>query len=70
MNNIATVATNITGVNTFTERYRVASSAPSSSLDAGDLYFDTTLNELKAYNGSAWQSTAPSGNAYGKSNEY
>ena len=60
VNNIATVATNITGVNTFTERYRVASSAPSSSLDAGDLYFDTTLNELKAYNGSAWQSTAPS----------
>ena len=60
VNNIATVATNITGVNTFTERYRVASSAPSSSLDEGDLYFDTTLNELKAYNGSAWQSTAPS----------
>ena len=58
--NVNTVATNITGVNTFTERYRVASSAPSSSLDAGDLYFDTSLNELKAYNGSAWQSTAPS----------
>jgi len=60
VNNLSTVASNITGVNTFTERYRVASSAPSSSLDAGDLYFDTTLNELKAYNGSAWQSTAPS----------
>ena len=60
ISNVNTVATNITGVNTFTERYRVASSAPTSSLDAGDLYFDTTLNELKAYNGSAWQSTAPS----------
>ena len=60
ISNVNTVASNITGVNTFTERYRVASSAPSSSLDEGDLYFDTTLNELKAYNGSAWQSTAPS----------
>ena len=60
ISNVNTVATNITGVNTFTERYRVASSAPSTSLDAGDLYFDTSLNELKAYNGSAWQSTAPS----------
>ena len=58
--NVNTVATNIAGVNSFTDRYRVASSAPSSSLDAGDLYFDTSLNELKAYNGSAWQSTAPS----------
>ena len=47
-------------MNSFTDRYRVASSAPTSSLDAGDLYFDTSLNELKAYNGSAWQSTAPS----------
>ena len=58
--NVNTVATNIAGVNSFTDRYRVASSAPTSSLDAGDLYFDTSLNELKAYNGSAWQSTAPS----------
>ena len=60
ISNVNTVATNITGVNSFSDRYRVASSAPSSSLDAGDLYFDTSLNELKAYNGSAWQSTAPS----------
>ena len=60
ISNVNTVATNISGVNSFNERYRVASSAPSSSLDAGDLYFDTSLNELKAYNGSAWQSTAPS----------
>ena len=58
--NVNTVASNVTGVNSFASRYRVASSAPSSSLDEGDLYFDTNLNELKAYNGSAWQSTAPS----------
>ena len=58
--NVNTVATNITGVNSFNDRYRVDSSAPTSSLDAGDLYFDTSANLLKVYNGSAFQSTAPS----------
>ena len=53
--NVTTVATNISSVNDFAARYRVASSAPTSSLDVGDLYFDTTANELKVYNGSAWQ---------------
>ena len=52
---VSTVATNISSVNNFADRYRVASSAPSSSLDVGDLYFDTSGNELKVYNGSAWQ---------------
>ena len=53
--NITTVASNISGVNSFAERYRVASSDPSSSLDAGDLAFNTTSNVLKYYDGSAWQ---------------
>ena len=53
--NINTVATNVAGVNSFADRYRVASSDPSSSLDAGDLAFNTTSNLLKFYDGSAWQ---------------
>ena len=52
--NVNTVASNISGVNSFADRYRVASSAPSSSLDVGDLYFDTTANELKVYKSSGW----------------
>jgi hypothetical protein len=52
--NVNTVATNLSGVNSFADRYRVASSAPSSSLDVGDLYFDTTANELKVYKSSGW----------------
>ena len=52
--NVTTVASNISGVNSFADRYRVASSAPSSSLDVGDLYFDTTANELKVYKSSGW----------------
>ena len=42
-------------INNFADRYRVASSAPGSNNDEGDLYFDTTSNELRVYNGSAWQ---------------
>ena len=55
LTNINTVATNVSGVNSFAERYRVASSDPSSSLDEGDLVFNTTSNVLKYYDGSAWQ---------------
>jgi len=57
--NINTTASNISGVNSFAERYRVGSSDPTGSLDQGDLFFNTTTNELKAY-GTAWQMTAPS----------
>jgi len=54
ISNVNTVASNISGVNSFADRYRIASSAPSSSLDQGDLYFDTTANELKVYKSSGW----------------
>jgi len=54
VSNVNTVATNISGVNSFADRYRVSSSAPTSSLDVGDLYFDTTANELKVYKSSGW----------------
>ncbi len=57
--NITTTATNITGVNSFAERYRVSGTAPSTSLDQGDLWFDTANNELKSY-GTSWQATSPS----------
>tara|TARA_Y100000401_G_C8279925_1_gene202862 strand:- start:28 stop:915 length:888 start_codon:yes stop_codon:yes gene_type:complete len=57
---INTAASNITNVNNFTDRYQIASSNPSTdgggnALAAGDLYFNTSANELKVYSGSAWQ---------------
>ena len=60
--NVTTVATNISGVNSFAERYRVLSSAPGSSNDIGDLYFDTTANELKVYKSSGWANAGSSVN--------
>ena len=75
--NIDTVSTNIanvnlvggavssgalTGATSFAEKYRVASSAPTSSLDQGDLYFDTTSDELKVYKSSGWSAAGSSVN--------
>ena len=56
--NVATVATNITNVNSFANRYRIQSGEPTSSLDAGDLVFDTAVSKLKVYNGSSWEQGA------------
>jgi len=60
--NISTVATNIASVNNFADQYRIASSAPTTSLTAGDLYFDTTSNTLKVYSASGWQNAGSSVN--------
>ena len=58
--NVNTVSTNIADVNNFADLYQIASSAPGTdgggnALADGDLYFNTSSNELQVYNGSAWQ---------------
>ena len=62
ISNVNTVASNLSGVNSFAERYRVASSEPTSSLDEGDLYYDTTANQLKVYRSSGWIAASAFGN--------
>ena len=54
--NVTTVADNLSGVNSFAERYRVGSTNPTTSLDAGDLFFNSSDNTLKFYDGSSWNS--------------
>lgn len=54
--NVTTVANNISDVNNFAAVYRIGTSDPSSSLDEGDLFYNSTDNNLKYYNGSAWTS--------------
>ena len=51
-------------INDFNARYRVASSAPGSNNDEGDLYFDTAANKMKVYNGSAWDDVASVGSFF------
>ena len=53
-NNIGTVASNIASVNSFANIYRIGSTNPVASLDEGDLFYNSTDNRLKFYNGSAW----------------
>ncbi len=57
--NINTTATNIADVNNFANVYRIASSDPSTSLNTGDMVFNTTSNKTRVYNGSAWQDVSP-----------
>ena len=59
--NMNTLADNISSVNSFAEKYRIASSAPSSSLHEGDLWWNSNAHELRAYNtgSSQWAATAP-----------
>ena len=87
INNVNTVAgsitsvnnaqANLTSINNFGDTYQVASSNPSTdgggnALAVGDLFFDTSANELKVYNGSTWQAgiTATSNNATLGSNTF
>ena len=59
--NVNTVAGNMGTVNDFAARYRVGSSDPTDSLDEGDLFYNTTSNALKFYNGSSWVSVNVTG---------
>ena len=53
-------------INDFGNRYRVGSSNPTSSLDAGDLFYNTTLQKLLVYNAtsSAWEESQGIGNYF------
>ena len=53
-------------INDFNARYRIASSAPSSNNDDGDLYFDTTAKKMKVYNASTsqWDDVAQSSSSH------
>ena len=52
--NINTVASNLSGVNSFAERYRVGSSNPTSNNDEGDLFYNSTENRVKFFNGTSF----------------
>ena len=51
--NINTVSGSINNVNTFVNTYFISANAPGSPTN-GDLWYDSTNDVLKNYNGSAW----------------
>tara|TARA_B100001250_G_C19816168_1_gene798529 strand:- start:3070 stop:6408 length:3339 start_codon:yes stop_codon:yes gene_type:complete len=57
--NVTTVADSINSVNHYADTYQVAASAPAArpdttTLQEGDLWFDTANDLLKVYTGTAW----------------
>ena len=62
--NIGTVASNLTSINDFADKYRIGTADPSSNNDEGDLFYNTTTDTLKVYNGTAWESGVTAGSGF------
>ena len=62
---ISTAATNVADINNFSDIYIISSSAPTqradgTSLQEGDLWFDSSNDNLQVYTGSAFSIITPS----------
>ena len=69
--NVNNVASNLASVNNFGERYRVSASQPNTSLDVGDLWFDTSSNLMKVYGtGGVFQNAGSSVNGTSERKDY
>ena len=51
---VNSVASNLSQVQNFADVYRIARFCSNNKSKSGDLYFDTTANELKVYKSSGW----------------
>jgi len=59
---VNTVSTNVAGVNSFADRYRITAGNPVSSLDVGDLNFNSSTDTMMVYGSSGWQNAGSSVN--------
>ena len=60
ISNVNTVASNISNVNSFANTYFINANAPGSPT-AGDLWYDSTNNFLKFYDGTNWNTISSGG---------
>ncbi len=66
---VNTCASNLTSIANYGDQYQVAASNPSTdgggnALAEGDLYFNTSADELKIWNGTSWQAGVTSTGNY------
>jgi len=64
ISDVTTVASNLTDVQSFANTYRIGATDPTTSLDTGDLFFNTSSGVLKVYNGSAWEAGVTAGSGF------
>lgn len=62
--NVNTVAANLADVNSFGETYRIGATDPTTSLDVGDLFFNSTTGVLKVYDGVGWTAGVTAGSGF------
>ena len=60
ISSINNASSNLNSINKFGNTYQISANDPTTdgggnALAEGDLYFNTSANELKVYNGSSWQ---------------
>jgi hypothetical protein len=71
ISDINSVADNISGITSFAETYFSGATAPTgATINAGDLWYDSTSNNLKYYNGSSWVIATTSVNGTANRNTY
>lgn len=56
--NVNIVGNNIGSVNDFAEKYRISATQPTTSLDIGDLWYDSVNQKLSIYTTSGWQTAS------------
>jgi len=64
LSNVNTVATNLSGITAFSAVYSSGGTDPSSNLNEGDLFYNTSSDNLKVYNGSAWVAGVTAGSGF------
>jgi hypothetical protein len=64
ISDVTTVASNLTDVQSFANTYRIGTTDPTTSLDTGDLFFNTSSGVLKVYTGSAWEAGVTAGSGF------
>ena len=69
INNVNTVATNLSDINSFENTYKISANAPSNPVE-GTLWFDTTNDIMKVYDGNAFQNAGSSVNGTSQRNKF